>query len=125
LPDRRTGDGSSTAIGSAVDSDGDGLTDEQEMLLGTDPFNADTDGDGFPDGLEVALGSDPLDPRSIPDIRAPAFIIIPLIDIRNVYIFIPQTRDASIPAKGDQNVVQAASPHNLRGGLARFRRLLH
>jgi hypothetical protein len=29
----------------AVDSDGDGLSDRQEMLLGTDPFNPDSDGD--------------------------------------------------------------------------------
>jgi hypothetical protein len=37
----------------AADSDGDGLTDEEEFLLGTDPLNRDTDGDGFSDGVEV------------------------------------------------------------------------
>lgn len=31
-------------------SDGDGLTDEEEARLGTDPFNKDTDGDGLTDG---------------------------------------------------------------------------
>lgn len=36
-----------------VDSDGDGLTDAQELALGTDPLNPDTDGDGFSDGAEV------------------------------------------------------------------------
>ncbi len=36
-----------------VDSDGDGLTDAQEIALGTDPHNKDTDGDGFSDGVEV------------------------------------------------------------------------
>jgi hypothetical protein len=35
-----------------VDSDGDGLSDEQERLFGTDPANADSDGDGIPDGLD-------------------------------------------------------------------------
>jgi hypothetical protein len=36
-----------------TDSDGDGLTDAEELLLGTDPNNPDTDGDGLPDGWEV------------------------------------------------------------------------
>lgn len=36
-----------------LDSDGDGLTDEQETKLGTDPKNPDTDGDGLFDGEEV------------------------------------------------------------------------
>jgi Tol biopolymer transport system component len=33
-----------------VDSDGDGLTDDEEAALGTDPNDPDTDGDGIPDG---------------------------------------------------------------------------
>ena len=44
-----------------IDSDGDGLTDEEEAVLGTDPTNPDTDGDGLEDGQEVANGLDPLD----------------------------------------------------------------
>lgn len=35
-----------------VDSDGDGLTDEQERLLRTNPYNADTDGDGLVDSAD-------------------------------------------------------------------------
>ena len=35
-----------------VDSDGDGLTDEQEALFGTDPTRVDSDGDGVPDGSD-------------------------------------------------------------------------
>ncbi len=35
------------------DTDGDGLSDEEERRLGTDPFNPDTDGDGLKDGAEV------------------------------------------------------------------------
>ena len=44
-----------------VDTDSDGLTDDQEAELGTDPNNADTDGDGLSDGAEVNThGTDPL-----------------------------------------------------------------
>lgn len=43
-----------------VDADGDGLTDAQEIALGTDPTAVDTDGDRVGDGTEVGLGLDPL-----------------------------------------------------------------
>ena len=50
------------------DADGDGISDEQETALGTDPNNADTDGDGLSDGEEVREhGTDPLDPDSDDD----------------------------------------------------------
>lgn len=51
-----------------TDSDHDGLTNDEEAALGTDPYNPDTDGDGLLDGWEVkgfrgldmkALGCDP------------------------------------------------------------------
>jgi hypothetical protein len=45
------------------DLDGDGLTNAEEALHGTDPNNPDTDGDGLTDGYEVnTSGTDPLDP---------------------------------------------------------------
>jgi len=44
------------------DSDNDGLNDQQEVIWGTDPFNADSDGDGFKDGEEVKSGHNPLVP---------------------------------------------------------------
>ena len=45
-----------------ADSDGDGLTDEFEARrLGTSPMVADTDGDGAGDGDEVCDGTDPQD----------------------------------------------------------------
>ena len=45
---------------SVLDTDGDGLTDDEELILGTNPNNPDTDGDGVDDGEEVNAGSDPL-----------------------------------------------------------------
>jgi outer membrane protein OmpA-like peptidoglycan-associated protein len=47
------------------DSDGDGLTDDLEEQLGTDPHNPDTDGDGLTDGEEyLTYHTNPLDPDS-------------------------------------------------------------
>jgi hypothetical protein len=43
-----------------IDSDGDGLTDENERRLGTDPNLADSDGDGYIDGDEIQNGYNPL-----------------------------------------------------------------
>ncbi len=47
--------------GEPVDTDDDGLTDEEEHELGTDPNDPDTDGDGLDDGEEVHdYGTEPL-----------------------------------------------------------------
>ncbi len=48
-----------------VDSDGDGLSDEDEVNThNTDPLVADTDGDGLNDGDEIAGSSNPLEKDS-------------------------------------------------------------
>ena len=48
-----------TIIGEGPDSDLDGLSDEMEERLGTNPSLADTDRDGIVDGEEVVRGLDP------------------------------------------------------------------
>ena len=51
------------AVVAPVDSDGDGLTDDEELRIGTDPHNWDTDGDGLSDGDEVKTHkTNPLNP---------------------------------------------------------------
>ena len=60
---------SSSPIDSAlfgIDSDGDGLSDGQELQLGWDPDSTDTDGDGFGDAEEYAAGTDGALPWSWP-----------------------------------------------------------
>jgi hypothetical protein len=41
------------------DTDGDGLLDAEELELGTNPRSNDTDGDGLPDGEELDRDTDP------------------------------------------------------------------
>ncbi len=55
-----------TKVDTTIDSDGDGLTDQEEIEYGTDPFKADTDGDGIRDDIEINNGTDPLDPNDPP-----------------------------------------------------------
>ncbi len=55
-------------IKSGQDSDSDGLTDEEEVKLGTAINNADTDGDGLLDREEVEVyKTDPLNPDTDSD----------------------------------------------------------
>lgn len=67
---RSTGDNLNSFREQGVDdSDGDGLTDEAEVLnYQTDPRSPDTDGDGCSDGVEVQNGSDPNNRSNIPEI---------------------------------------------------------
>ncbi len=58
-----------SSFSSKEDKDQDGLKNDEEKKLGTDPDNPDTDGDKILDGIEVKSGYDPLkkmsdDPKS-------------------------------------------------------------
>jgi len=55
-------DPSDDRVGESDDRDGDGLTNDEEDDLGTDPDDPDTDGDGIDDGTEADGDTDPLDP---------------------------------------------------------------
>ncbi|KKQ60937.1 MAG: hypothetical protein US81_C0011G0004 [Parcubacteria group bacterium GW2011_GWE2_38_18] len=54
-----------------LDSDQDGLSDKEELVWGTDPFNSDTDGDGMKDGDEIKAGRNPLGKGMLKDIFIP------------------------------------------------------
>ncbi|HNV97233.1 MAG TPA: hypothetical protein PKL13_02865 [bacterium] len=52
------------------DTDGDGLFDREEVVVySTDPLNIDTDGDGYKDGEEVDKGYNPLGPGRLLNIE--------------------------------------------------------
>lgn len=46
-----------------IDSDGDGLTNHEEYLAGTNPLMLDSDGDGYTDFEELSNGGNPSAPR--------------------------------------------------------------
>jgi len=53
---------SGTVLIYGIDTDGDGLSDRNEVALGTSPTNPDSDGDSLSDGEEVlTFGTNPLD----------------------------------------------------------------
>ena len=51
---------------STGDSDGDGLSDFEEVSFGTNPLMADSDSDGFNDKVEIVNHSDPLNKFDVP-----------------------------------------------------------
>ena len=54
-------DSNGNGVNDGEDSaDGDGLSNLEEIALGTDPNLADTDGDGLNDNIEIDIGTDPL-----------------------------------------------------------------
>lgn len=50
------------------DSDDDGLEDELEIQLGSDPAHPDTDADGWSDLIELVNGTDPCDANDYPQL---------------------------------------------------------
>ncbi len=50
-----------------LDNDGDGLSNEEELLYATDMNHPDTDNDGLDDGDEIRIGTDPRNPDTSGD----------------------------------------------------------
>jgi len=68
--------GCTTCADANSDTDGDGLTNLEEMSQRTNPNNPDTDGDGFSDGEEVDKGTNPLDPNDKPGNVLPIILLV-------------------------------------------------
>ncbi len=92
------------------DTDGDGLSDLQEIKISSDPYYKDTDGDGYSDGQELAAGfnlwgaGSLKNPQPVPAkiLNADNFDVYRVFFLFNHYlVFGPQKLAASfIPARG-------------------------
>ncbi len=77
-----------------VDTDGDGLSDQAEETIGTDPLLADTDGDGCSDGAELGDDErrgglrDPLNPWDFYDTNGDGTVDVPndLLPVISMYL---------------------------------------
>ena len=83
-----------------IDTDNDGLTDEEEKIYGTDPALPDTDSDGFLDTLEIQNLYNPI-----------GFKPVRLFDSGKVKIYQNSTFNYSIFYPGDW-IAQSLDPNN-------------
>ncbi|MCI0635984.1 MAG: hypothetical protein L0206_19025 [Actinobacteria bacterium] len=80
------------------DTDGDGLSDQAEFVLGTDPRSRDSDADGVSDLAEAQQGTDPLDGR-------PAGTgLIASVDTPGTAVDVCAINDVAIVADSDRGV---------------------
>ncbi|MBD3351210.1 MAG: hypothetical protein GF364_06965 [Candidatus Lokiarchaeota archaeon] len=80
----------------SLDADDDGLTNIEEMNLGTKPDDADTDNDGYSDNIEVKKKTNPLDPNDFPSRLWLYLIISTSIVIISLYIYLKIRKKARI-----------------------------
>jgi hypothetical protein len=89
----------------SYDTDGDGVADGGEVNAGTDPLNTDTDGDGYTNREELDVQSDPLDPASVPTTHALNSITITAYDCPAGYEGKDLFTDCTTPAAGVDFIV--------------------
>jgi len=103
------------ALSASLDSDGDGLSDIEESLLGTLPTNIDTDGDNYRDGIEVAGGYNPTKPGDSRLSESP--FIKPLttsFSSDNFKTLYPKEWSAAFVAESRQALITAATGEIIR-----------
>ncbi|MCB1120621.1 MAG: Ig-like domain-containing protein, partial [Verrucomicrobiae bacterium] len=76
------------------DSDGDGLSDMAETIIGSNPLDPDSDDDGYPDGVEIANGTNPLDGIALPA------SIISSIELKGRATAVDVTENIAVLARG-------------------------
>ncbi len=64
-----------------VDSDNDGMPDEMERQMGTNPLKQDSDNDGFDDLYEVQHGTDPMNPDDPPQDKPDAGSLDAMVEV--------------------------------------------
>ena len=70
--------------GTAIDSDKDGIPDNLEKVLGTDPLNPDTDGDGVNDKLDktpLLVDSPPAESTGVADFSIKEIVVENNVDL--------------------------------------------
>ena len=87
-----------------ADTDGDGLKDGDEQAYNTNPLVKDTDGDGYNDNTEIQAGTDPLDPASVP----PATRYVEPAGACGIKTPCYKTIQAALNAATDGDTIQAA-----------------
>jgi hypothetical protein len=88
------------ALGSSAlsaDSDRDGLTDKQELQKGTDPLIPDSDRDGLPDGVEVSQGKDPLSE----DVSPPSNVVSEVTEAVVAMAVVREVAESYSPTRGE------------------------
>jgi len=70
---------------SLLDTDGDGLIDDEEIVLGTNPNNADTNNNTYPDLLEILNNYNPLGDGSLENNQNLAWYKDSLLDYEILY----------------------------------------
>ena len=91
------------------DQDGDLLSDQEELALGTDPTRADTDGDGQDDFFETQLsGTDPLSSSS-------RFIVTHQLDGQDITVSFPTALGSNYQLETSSNL-QNWTPEEITAG---------
>lgn len=105
IPEPTGVNGGAAVLAVGIDSDADGLTNSEEMLLGTNPEVKDTNGNGYEDGAEVRNGYDPL----VRGVKLVTSGSLKKEAIGNLELLMPSvwTRKASA---GGVNLIQTGTP---------------
>lgn len=103
-------------IASSTDADGDGLTDPEESVLGTDKDKIDTDADGFSDLAELESGYNPVGAGRINQIKAIGNFDNPRIslDYPTAWLFTSNGDDSVIFQAGNEQLIQISLQANAK-----------